>query len=447
MHFLLARRLYFGLQKLRGEPISSALADVRKSEFMSLGELQQIQAKRQLAQLRFAVKHVPYYREAYAPYLEHITHSKSYDEVATLMFQLPILSKSLVTENKAALTAENASTLATYPDKTSGSSGTPLTFPCDQNAWAYRHALMYRNMEAFGVQIGEPYALFFGLHWNRRTQLQVKLRDWIFNRTRISAYKISSDRLDAHLTQILAKRPTHFVGYPSAIYDFCSMLFDRGLDQLAQLKLKAVFTTAEPLRDFQKNKIEEVTKSRCVNQYGAAESGLIATECPHGKLHINIEAVWLQIDQPENSTGEIIVTDMMLRAFPLIRYQLGDDITCEPGRCSCGRAHPMLKSVEGRSGEFIILPNQKRINPNLPSYIFKPLSSLGVIRRYRFIQKNNVVTLLLIVNNTFNDGHLQVISAETRKAFGEDINLVIKVVDQLPPLANAKHRDYVCLDD
>jgi len=363
------------------------------------------------------------------------------------MSQLPILGKKQVIEKKADLFADNLTDLATYPNKTSGSSGTPLTFPCDQRAWAYRHGLIYRNMEAFGVRIGEPYALFFGLHWNRRTQLQIRLRDWVFNRTRISAYEISPENLDTHLTQILAKRPTHFVGYPSAIYDFCSMLFDRGLDQLTKLGLKAVFTTAEPLREYQRKLIEEVTKSRCVNQYGAAEGGLIATECPHGGLHVNIEVIWLQVDQPEKKSGEVLVTDMMLRAFPMIRYQLGDEITLRSEQCTCGRAHPMLDSVEGRSGDFIVLPNGKRINPNLPSYIFKPLGSLGVIRRYRFVQQSDTLTLFLTVNNNFSETHLEIIKRETLKAFGANIPLSIEIVEEMPHLPNAKHRDYICLDE
>lgn len=447
MHRHVAKGLYFSLQTVRGEPIKTALADVRSTEFMPLNELQQLQAKRQLEQLRFAINHVPYYREAYYQYLEPIRSSQSYVEVATLMSQLPVLTKSQVAENKATLTADNLSALSTYPDKTSGSSGTPLAFPCDQRAWAYRHALMFRNMEAFGVQIGEPYALFFGLHWDRRTRLQVKLRDWVFNRTRISAYEIARENLDVQLARILTKHPTHFVGYPSAIYDFCSMLFDRGLDQLAKLKLKAIFTTAEPLRDYQRKLIEEVTNSRCVDQYGAAESGLIAGECPHGKLHINLEAVWLQLDRPGQEAGEALVTDMMLRAFPMIRYQLGDEITIDLGQCTCGRSHPMLKSVEGRSGNFITLPNKKRINPNLPSYIFKPLSSLGVLRRYRFVQRDGALILYLVTNASFNDSHLKIIKRETQAALGADLSLTIEIVKQLPHLPNAKHRDYICLDE
>ena len=107
----------------------------------------------------------------------------------------------------------------------------------------------------------------------------------------------------------------------------------------------------------------------------------------------------------------------------------------------------MLHSVEGRSGEPIILPTGRRINPNLPSYIFKPLSSLGVIRRYRFVQTSpDHLELNLVVNKDFTQEHLSIVERESRAAFGEDIPLSIHVVEALPHLPNAKHRDYIRVD-
>jgi hypothetical protein len=105
-----------------------------------------------------------------------------------------------------------------------------------------------------------------------------------------------------------------------------------------------------------------------------------------------------------------------------------------------------LLSIEGRSGEPVILPNGRRINPNLPSYIFKSLSSLNAIRRYRFVHtSNNTLELYLTVTQDFKDEYVHLIKKETRAAFGEDIPLTVRVVDSLPHLPNAKHRDYVHL--
>jgi len=93
--------------------------------------------------------------------------------------------------------------------------------------------------------------------------------------------------------------------------------------------------------------------------YGSAEGGTTAFECLAGSLHVASEAVWV-----ETKSCNTFVTDMMLRAFPLIRYSIGDEVLAENEPCSCGRPHPVLRSVEGRSGEPILLPNGRRINAN-----------------------------------------------------------------------------------
>ena len=181
-----------------------------------------------------------------------------------------------------------------------------------------------------------------------------------------------------------------------------------------------------------------------MNMYGSAEAGNNAFECPEGSLHMTVEATWLQLRAPGAREGEAVATDMFLRGFPMIRYAVGDEVVLRPGRCPCNRHHPMLASVEGRSGEPIVLPNGRRINPNLPSYVFKPLSESGVFRRYRFVlTADGRLTLYLVVSRTFREKHLELVEREVKSAFGDDIQLDIEIVDTLPHLPNAKHRDFV----
>lgn len=445
MHPWIAQKIYFGLQILRGEPLLAAISDVRQTEFYSVDALNALQASRQIEQIRFATEHVPYYEKAYAPYKDKFLHIKNWDDLNDLLQTLPIVEQGFVREHPGRFTSKNVKLLKTHPDKTSGSSGTPLTFPCDQKAWAYRHATMFRCMEAFGVKIGEPYIYFYGLHWDKQARLQIHLRDWILNRVRVSAYEVDSQHFDFQYKSILQHRPTHFVGYPSSIYEFCVFLKERGFD-FRKLKIKAVFLTSEPLLSYQRNLIEAITGSRCVDIYGSAEGGTTAFECPYGSLHIATETVWLQTRSGLHS-GEAIVTDMMLRAFPMIRYAVGDEIILRSGICGCGRSHPMIQSIEGRSGEPILLPNGRQVNPHLPGYIFKPLSSLGIIRRYRFIHTpDNRLHLFLMVTKDFSESHTQIIEKETKLAFGDCIDLNIHIVDSIPHLPNAKHRSYVRSD-
>jgi len=447
MNLWLAGKLYMFLQFMRKEPVAKALQDVRRTEFVSRDELFQIQAGRQLEQIRFAQRFIPFYQDVYSGFKDQVHNAKIWDDVNVLMESLPVVERDTITKDPKKFIASNIQELKTYPDKTSGSSGTPLIFPCDQRAWAYRHALTFRNKESFGIQIGEPYAYIFGLHWNKKMRAQVRLRDWIFNRVRISAFEISPAKLEDHFKSLQHHHPTHIIGYPSAIYELCVMARDKGYEHLRELNLKAIFTTAEPLRTYQRELINMVTGSRCVDTYGSAEGGLTAVECPHGSLHVQSEAVWVQMRDPSQSQGDILVTDLMLRAFPMIRYAIGDESAWQTGSCSCGRAHPVIEPVAGRTGDSILLSNGKRINGNLPSYIFKPLSQYGVIRRYRFVQEmGQALKLYLVTTPGFSEQHLEIIKQETQRAFGNDLSFTVTLVDDLPHLPNAKHRDFVVVN-
>lgn len=65
-------------------------------------------------------------------------------------------------------------------------------------------------------------------------------------------------------------------------------------------------------------------------------------------MHINMENVIL-----EEVNGEAVVTNLLSRSFPIIRYKLGDYIKLAPEsfKCKCGRAHPVLLDVLGRVGK------------------------------------------------------------------------------------------------
>ena len=446
MNPIFARHLYFGLQFLRGEPVRKALDDVLETEFWSADALRQLQAERMIAQLRFVASNVPYYEKVYASFLPRIANLSSWDEVSALMKELHVVSKDLVQSAYNQFLARDIEKMRIYPDKTSGSTGTPLKFPCDQKAWAYRHALMYRNMMMHGVHVGDPYVIFFGLHWDKTMRTQVELRDWFFNRVRVSAFDISMHTFHDYLKKIRSHCPVFFLGYPSAISDFCHLALEFGID-LRELGLKAVFTTAEPLLPDQRDLIQETTGCKCVNQYGSAEGGFTAFECPEGNLHLNVESAWLHLQDPSAPEGGAVVTDMFLRAFPLINYGIEDEISLGNEACTCGRTHPILRSVNGRSGEPITLPNGKRINANLPSYIFKPLADLRVIQRYRFVQKDKELKLFLIISQRFSEEHLKLIDKETKKAFGNDIQYTTQIVTEMEVLPNAKHKCFVVLPD
>lgn len=439
MNQSISRFIYFALQSFRGEPIARTFEDLMKSINYDLDDLRQLQAKRLLDLLRYSVEYVPYYERKLKPYAKQIAKASTWQDTVELMHSLPPTTKADYFAHKEELVSRKIRSIRTTANITSGSTGHPVYFQCDNLSWAYRHAAMFRVMKIHGVEIGEPYGYFFGLHWSRQLRMKVHLKDFAFNRVRVSAFEINESTFDRQYRALATHRPTHWIGYPSAIYEFCILAKARNVSIDG---LKAVFTTAEPLLEFQREVIESVCKCRCVNVYGSVEGSIGAFEGTEGALHQSMETSFLHIGEG----NEIYATDLFLYANPFIKYQVGD--TCEPlkEKITSKLQHEQIGFIMGRSGKPIVLPNGVKINANLPSYIFKNMAREGIVRRYQFCQFDSRIVLLVIPINKLSSTERAIIQENCRKAFGE-IDLEIREVQTIPLSRNAKHSDYVVLND
>jgi phenylacetate-CoA ligase len=103
--------------------------------------------------------------------------------------------------------------------------------------------------------------------------------------------------------------------------------------------------------------------------YGTSETKEVAWECPAGSLHVNADVLRLEVlDEsgrplPADAEGEIVVTSLVNRAMPLLRYRTGDRGTLRAGRCPCGLDLPLLGIVTGREVDHIQLPGGRRVSP------------------------------------------------------------------------------------
>jgi len=439
MNLKISRSLYFALQFVRGEPVKSDFKDLMMSANHDLDELKEMQARRLLKLLRYSIENVPYYESKFQRHAGLIAKASTWKEVAELMHELPATTKADYFTHRDELESRMIRRIRTTPNITSGSSGHPVYFKCDNLSWAYRHASIFRTMAIHGVEIGEPYAYFFGLHWANQLRLKVRLKDFLFNRVRVSAFEINDSTFDRQYRALVSHGPTHWMGYPSAIYEFCVLAKARN----ASIEgLKAVFTTAEPLLDHQREVIESVCRCRCVNIYGSVEGGIGAFEGVEGIMHQSMETSHLYIGED----NALYTTDLFLYANPFIKYQVGD--TCEPVEkdLKTNLAHEQIGFVMGRSGKPIVLPNGVKINANLPSYIFKNLAREGIIRRYQFCQFDSRIILLVIPTNPLKPKEKMIIQENCRSAFGE-VPLEIREVSEIPLSRNAKHSDYVVFKD
>jgi phenylacetate-CoA ligase len=137
-----------------------------------------------------------------------------------------------------------------------------------------------------------------------------------------------------------------------------------------ELKLDCVLAQGEHVDDDDRAAIARVFGASTIETYSSKEGGQMAHPCPHGTLHVNEEAVLMEIldthGQPcsAHEPGRVVITPLNHTVQPLIRYELGD--VAERGMpCPCGRHSMTLRNVLGRTTQMFRHPDGRAMLPIL----------------------------------------------------------------------------------
>jgi len=129
-------------------------------------------------------------------------------------------------------------------------------------------------------------------------------------------------------------------------------------------RLKAGIFGAEPWSEETRRRIEDSTGIKAYDIYGTSEmSGPLFTECHlQNGIHIWADMFLIEVIDPktmeqvdDGERGELVVTSLDKWAFPLIRYRIGDITILNNEPCECGRTHPRIMRILGRTDDMIIV--------------------------------------------------------------------------------------------
>ena len=155
-------------------------------------------------------------------------------------------------------------------------------------------------------------------------------------------------------------KPKVILGVPSFLLELGRWGQDNGYD-VAGSSVTTVITIGEPMRkpDFSLTEsgrqLENIWGGRVHVSYGATEFETAFGECSAaagGHVHPELMLVEIVDDDgnilPEGKPGEIVVTPLGVRGFPLVRFKTGDIGRLHSGVCSCGWSTERLGPTEGR---------------------------------------------------------------------------------------------------
>lgn len=413
------RKLIYRLyENYRNPSLKADFHFLIESDRWTLPQLQnyQISACREL--LFFAAAYSPYYKQQFQ---KSGFSPETFHSLEDLK-KLPITDKKTLTEHNKQLQAVYPFKKTIY-SKTSGSTGEILSFYRDEAWESFHMASIFRGLSWYGISRWDKSAVLSGSDAGQKTQLKIQILDFIRNQFRLSSYnKRTTDKFIGHLNKAVSIQ-----GYSSMIYELACMCNRKNNSSFPKLKL--VKGTSDMIFDSYREEIKKAFGKPIISEYGAAETGIIAFECPEGNMHINMEGVIV-----EESDGEIIVTNLHSRSFPIIRYRLGDYIRLAPEgyKCPCGRQHPVLLELQGRVGG-VICGKTIRFPSVILNFAFKEImSKYNRIFSYQGIQKEKS-RLTIRIAEAENPGDREIIKRVFEHYLKDDVILEILFSQDLRP--------------
>ena len=250
--------------------------------------------------------------------------------------------------------------------ESSGTSHQPGVFVQDPQAMAVYDALETvrrsppRPLQGWfdPLQIGERIAFVGAVNGHFSSIVSVRracrLNSWLAPRLRCFSILQSTAAL---IDELNAFAPTVIFTYPTA----AALLADAAAHGTLQFVPSEVWTGGETLSTAVRRRLELALGCAVRNGYGASEFMSIGWECDRGTMHCNADWVILEpVDengfpappgQPSHST---LLTNLANHVQPLIRYDLGDQITFHVERCECGSTLPVIE-VQGRRDDALCM--------------------------------------------------------------------------------------------
>jgi len=152
---------------------------------------------------------------------------------------------------------------------------------------------------------------------------------------------------------------------PSYAVYLCEAARVEGYNPKEDFKVKAGLFGAEPWSEEARTKIQDTFGLKAIDCYGMSElyGPGVAAECQEQNgLHAWGDQFYLETINPDTGEvlepgkeGELVVTMLTREAMPILRYRTRDLSRVVWEECGCGRCHPRIMRIKGRSDDMLII--------------------------------------------------------------------------------------------
>lgn len=436
---------YMQGQKVLGSRVGESLKEFYDVERYSASRLLELQEKRIAEELQRAAANVPYYRER----VSKVQGLESF----------PVLRKSDIRDNfldlmdlRTRQEYEGKQSRARYSwlsVQTGGSTGVPTTVLHGPTYRDRGRAGRLFSRHLCGFPLGTAYFRLWGsmkeINESNETFLH-RAQSYLTDEIVLNAFRMEDDQVRRYIELINNSNVEHMMAYVDAAVHMARFIEKTN----TQVKpLKSIMACAGTVTPDVEATLKRVFRCNVHNQYGSRDCSGIACSCEQGGIHTysNVLAVEVVGDDdrpvPIGQTGRILVTLFGNFEFPLIRYEIGDVGALSSETCSCGRPFPLLKSIEGRSVEFLVSTEGGYVSPVYIRHLIGVVHNPGVIRRFQLVQKTETEFELKLeiesgVTETVKQNALSLVRRDLKTVLGQRSELIIVEMDEIPLSASGK---------
>ncbi|MCQ2366112.1 MAG: hypothetical protein MJ056_02970 [Akkermansia sp.] len=417
------RKIYWVNDFLHGSPVRSQYRDIRKkqTDTASIGK--------SLAELlEYAASHCEFYR-AYK--------GKS-------LADFPVVNKNIIRDNMEDIRIPEEENpwqdkgAAYHIQRTSGSTGAPFAIPQDSRKRRRRIAELKYTGELLGFRShDELVQLRIWTKWQSKGWWQ-RTKENIFP---FDCSNLNEEHLAELCRRVAAVKAKSLRGYSSSFELLARHMLQHGVTLPT---VKVIIAGAETLYDSTRQAVAKAMPGcHIVSQYANEECGIMAQERPGepGIYHFNrasyiFEVLKPDCDEPaeDGELGRIIVTDMYNYACPVIRYDTGDMCVQRHD----GHGVPYIEKLYGRRLDMLF---NTLGEPVFPMYFARVLKNYDRIAQWQFIQRGEreyLLKLSLAGSGDFKE--IDEILPAMRELLGEDAEITVEYVDEIPVLGSGKRK-------
>ncbi len=420
---LLRNKMFWWIDRIKGGKKRNHYDDIKFiNENPTSSEAIDLKKKRLQNILNHVVRSTLHYREL-----------QNFDSIQ----DFPVVNKNIIRDNFERFQSELYKDKPKFTVSTSGSTGTP--FKVHQNI-----DKRIRNMadtiyfsEKAGFTIGNRLTYF--RMWNA-FEKKGFITQMLQNIVPVDVFEMKEKNLIDGIVRDLSKSKStnSWLGYASAYEEICKHL-DRKKSSSISCNLKSVIAMSERLNDYTKESIYKYFSAEVVSRYSNVENGILAQQPLGNKRHFEInEASYfieiLEVDSnrrvEDGKSGRIVITDLFNYSVPMIRYDTGDI-----GVKDTLGSKNILKEVNGRKIDQIYNTKGEIISINLVLLV----NNYPELKQCQLIQKAAGIYHFKLNADQKFEREYEFIN-EFKEYLGEDAQITIEYVDEIPLLASGKRR-------